>query len=166
MQVDRAPASDAVPQNRMWKTRCHSEHSFLQCFLQSLLRRRSSHFSVADCALATKLGNFREDWLWRGHFCGQSAVVLRSRRFLKRLSGALWEDGFWSEDSRVGLFKLRAILTAYLGLPEAQMMELCQLTNGRPIHEKGVQLKSSAEAGSILFLEWALPSTGYPSLSV
>ena len=96
-------------------------------------------------------------WFHRGDDEAQIQEA-RFRSFLVRNYGEDWEGMVLSESSEVLLFELRAILAGWLGLVEEQREEFAQAMDNWPQFVFRARVRSLAEAGGLLCLDWAAPA--------
>ena len=90
----------------------------------------------------------------------QAPVLARFRSFLVRYYGENWEAMVLSESGKVLLFELRAILAGWLGLVMKQREEFAQAIDNWPQFVFWAQVRSLAEAGGFLCLDWATTAGG------
>ena len=85
-------------------------------------------------------------------------VLARFRSFLVRYYGENWEAMVLSKAGKVLLFELRAILDGWLGLVEEQREEFALAMDSWPQIVFRARVRSLAEAGVFLCLDWAAPA--------
>ena len=86
----------------------------------------------------------------------EAPVLARFRSFLARYYGAKWEAMVLYEPGEVLLFELRAILAGWLGLVE----EFAKAMHNWPQIVFRARVRSLAEVGGFLCLDWATPAGG------
>ena len=90
----------------------------------------------------------------------QAPVLARFRSFLFRYYGENWEAMVLSESGKVLLFELRAMLAGWLGLVMKQREEFAQAIDNWPQFVFWARVRSLAEAGGFLSLDWATTAGG------